>query len=153
MRGKIMGVVLLCHLIWVAFVRDDPELACIWTTCDVGFKTMLLPLHLNLVCNNYVELQCMLNFLWICGNMWLVCWIMYNLGLYIGWFEVLHDTQWTTRFIWAQVWQFNCSGGCYCTCALINWTILLYPRSLHLLYGVCQVVSKCEWTCVCLECP
>jgi hypothetical protein len=73
MRSKIMGVVLLCYLIWVAFVGDDLELACIWTKCDVGFKTMLLLLHLNLVCNNYVELQCM----------WTICELDVTCDLYV----------------------------------------------------------------------
>ena len=55
---------------------------------------------------------------------WL-CWMMYYLGLYVGWIEILCDTRWTTRFIWAQVWWFDCLGGCYYTCALINWMVLL----------------------------
>ena len=76
-----------------------------------------------------LELRCMTNYLWTCCNMWLVCWIMYDLGLYVGWFEILHDTWWTTGFIWAQVWWFDCLGGCYCTYALINWTVLLQLES------------------------
>jgi hypothetical protein len=75
-----IGMVLLYYLIWVSFVGDDLNLACNWTKCDVSFKTMLLPLHLNLVCNNYVEIRCILNYLWNGYSMWLVCWIMYDLG-------------------------------------------------------------------------
>ena len=40
-----MGKALLGYLIYDAFVGSDHELACVWTSvCDVGFKTILLPL-------------------------------------------------------------------------------------------------------------
>ena len=93
--------------------------------CDDGFKTIVFPLllYLNLGCNNsfrtprYVEL--LVN---LC-NMWLVFWILYDLGCVIGLFKILCDTWWTTGFIWAQVWQCDRFGGCHCTCALINWSV------------------------------
>jgi hypothetical protein len=31
---------------------------------------------------------------------------------------------WTTGVIWAQVWEFDCFGDCFWTCALIIWTVL-----------------------------
>jgi hypothetical protein len=65
MRSKTMCMVLLCYRILVAFVGDDPELACIWTTCDVGLKTMLLPLHWTWVVITYVNSE--------------VCWTIYEL--------------------------------------------------------------------------
>ena len=40
------------------------------------------------------------------------------------WFKVLRDTRRTNRLIWAQVWQCDHPGGCHCTCALINWSVL-----------------------------
>jgi hypothetical protein len=55
MRSKTMGMVLLCYRISVAFVGDDPELTCIWTTCDVGLKTMLLSLYWTWVVITYVN--------------------------------------------------------------------------------------------------
>ena len=81
-RSKAIGKALLCGLIYDAFVGLDHKLACIWTSvCDDDFKTIFLPLlHLNLGCNNSFELRCMLNYLWTLCNMWLVCWIMYDLG-------------------------------------------------------------------------
>jgi hypothetical protein len=30
---------------------------------------------------------------------------------------------WTTRVIWAEVWEFNLFGGCFWTCALIIWMV------------------------------
>jgi hypothetical protein len=32
---------------------------------------------------------------------------------------------WTTGVIWAQVREFDHFGDCFCTCALIIWTVLL----------------------------
>ena len=88
-----------------------------------------------------MELRCMTNYLWTYCNMWLVCWIMCDLGLYVGWFKILRDTRWTTGFIWAQVWWFDCLSGCYCTCALINWTV-----QLHKTRNTTWHAS--EWTCI-----
>ena len=63
-------------------------------------------------------------YLWTLCNMWHVCWIMYDLGCVIGLFKIFRDTRRTTGFIWAQVWQCDRYGGCHCTCALINWSVL-----------------------------
>jgi hypothetical protein len=35
----------------------------------------------------------------------------------------------TTRIIWAQVRKFECFGACFCTCALIIWSVLLQLAS------------------------
>ena len=45
----------------------------------------------KLSCNNFIETQMYENYLWTCCNIWLVGWIMYDLGLYVGLFEILHD--------------------------------------------------------------
>ena len=110
-------------------VGDDYEtgyvLNYVWCWC----QTTLLSLLLNLVCNNYVNsdvCEIFVNYDVTCD--WL-CWIMYDLGLYVGWIEILHDTRWTTEFIWVQVWWFDYLGGCYCTYALINWTVLWQARA------------------------
>jgi hypothetical protein len=55
------------------------------------FQITLLPLPFNLSCNNYVELRCILNYLWNGCNMWLVMLNHYDLGLYVGWFEMPRD--------------------------------------------------------------
>ena len=73
-----------------------------------------------------LELWCTMNYLWTLCNVWHGCWIMYDLGWYVGCFEVLRDTRRTIGFIWAQVWQRDRSSGWPCTCALINWSVLLH---------------------------
>jgi hypothetical protein len=55
---------------------------------------------------------------------WL-CWITTILagilvGLKSSWFY------WTTGVVWAQVREFDHFGDCFCTCALIIWTVLLH---------------------------
>jgi hypothetical protein len=61
--------------------NDHENGICIWTMCDVGFKTMLLSLlHWTWVVITLLELWCILNYLWTRWNMWHVCWIMYDLG-------------------------------------------------------------------------
>ena len=81
-RTKAVGKALLCGLIYDAFVGLDHKLACIWTSmCDDGFKTiLLLLLHLNLGCNDYFCTPMYVELLVNLCNMWLVCWIMYDLG-------------------------------------------------------------------------
>ena len=93
MRSKATSKAILCDLIYDAFVGLEHKLTCIWTSvCNDGFKTILLPLlHLSLSCINsfctpmYVEL--LVN---LC-NMWLVCWIMYDLGCMLG---IIRDPSW-----------------------------------------------------------
>ena len=58
--------------------------------CDVDVKLFCF-LYLNLVCNNYVNsdvCEKIVNYDVICD--WL-CWIMYDLGLYVGLFKIPHD--------------------------------------------------------------
>ena len=126
MRSKAVGNALLCCLTYDAFVGLDHKLACIWTSvCDDGFKTILLPLvHLNLGCNNSFRTPMYVELLVNLCNMWLVCWIMYDLGCmldYLRSFVILNGLLGLYR---AQVWQCDRSGGCHCTCALINLSVL-----------------------------
>ena len=105
-------------------------LACIWTKCDVDVKllcfaiwtwfviTMWTPIYVRyswtiseLWCNLWLVVLNHVNHVWS----WFVCWFVWD----ALWFYQ------TTRFIWAQVWRFDRFGDCYCTCALINWTVLL----------------------------
>jgi hypothetical protein len=55
---------------------------------------------------------------------WLVYWLVWN----PSWFH------WTTRVIWAQVREFDHFGDCFCTCALIIWTVPLHH--LYLIYYI-----------------
>ena len=130
MRNKTMGMVILYIISPLCFwLEMTVKTGYVSKLLLMSFRTMLLPLLLTDVVITMLELWCMTNYLWACCNMWLVCWIMYDLGLYVGWFEILRDTRRTTGFILAQVWWFDCLGDCYCTCALINWTILLQLAS------------------------
>ena len=103
-RSKAIGKVILCDLIYDAFVGLDHKLACIWTSvCDDGFKTIFLPLlHLNLGCNNsfhtpmYVESCMILVVYWIIQDpLWystdyrvymgssMIVWLLHRLSLYL----------------------------------------------------------------------
>jgi hypothetical protein len=90
------------------------------------------------------------SYLWtICEmgcNMWLVMLNHVWSWLYVGdlkSFVVSSDY----RFIWAQVWQFDHFSDCYCTCALINWTVLL--QKLLLMTVVHAVLlNHLPWSCV-----
>ena len=130
-RSKAVGKALLYCLTSDAFVGLDHELACIWTMCVM----MVLKLYYfcyyiwTWVVITHFVLRCMLNYSWTfvsCGlyvescTILVVCWQL---------FEIHRDTRWTTEFIWAQVWQCDRFGGCHCTCALINWSILPHPST------------------------
>ena len=63
-------------------------------------------------------------YLWTLCNVWHVCWIMYDLGcmlvesrpfVVLDGLSVYMGSSMTVRPL----------AGCYCTCALINWTVLL----------------------------
>jgi hypothetical protein len=46
--------------------------------------------------------------------------------------ELVWNPSWfrlTTGIIWAQVRKFECFGACFCTCALIIWSVLLQSSS------------------------
>jgi hypothetical protein len=102
--------------------------------CDVGFfKTMLLPLHLNLGCNNYVELR----------YMWTICELVVTCDMHVEsctifivcwrWFKILRDTWRTTEFIWAQVCACQRVSRDRHTWSCINWSVLW-----HLAYDASQ---------------
>ena len=104
---------------------------------------MLLPLLLNLGCNNSIETLMYENYLWTCCNMWLVV-----LNHVQSWFvcRFVRDPSWfhrTTRFIWVQVWRSDRFGDWYCTCALINWTVLLQRRNGRCIMGVLSGLKAC----------
>jgi hypothetical protein len=58
-----MGMILLSYLVYDAFVGIDLGTGMHLMKCGVSLQTTLLPLFMNLSCNNYVELRCMLNYL------------------------------------------------------------------------------------------
>ena len=65
-------------------------LAYIRTKCDVDIKLLCFR-YLNLVCDNYVNsdvCEILVNYDVTCD---LLCWIMYDLGFYVGLFEIPHD--------------------------------------------------------------
>ena len=69
-----------------------------------------------------------------------VCKLLWN----PSWFQL------TTGFIWAQVRKFDCFSYCFCTCALINWSVLWQFLSLCLdfaWYLGCSLVflGSCLW--------
>ena len=84
----------------------------IWTWFVITMWTPMYVRYLWTIC----ELWC---------NMWLVM-LNHVRSWFVCWF--VWDPSWfhrTTEFIRAQVWWFDRFGDCYCTCALINWTVLL----------------------------
>ena len=66
-------------------------------------------------------------------NMWHVCLIMYDLGCML---TVNRDPSWYSKdyrvYIGSSmiVWPLT---DCHCTCALINWTVLLQSHSLYVI--------------------
>ena len=135
MESKTKGIVILYHLIYVLLL--EMILNCyVFELSWCCFKTMLLLLLLNLSCNNFVETPMYENYLWTYCNMWLVV-LNHVRSWFVCWF--VWDPSWfhrTTGFIWAQVWLFDHFGYCYCTCALINQTVLLQYVS---------VIAGCLW--------
>jgi hypothetical protein len=116
---------LLVALVWKCFCG-------IWLWIDYVSKLLVLwswnyvaSATLNLVCNNLFEIRCMwaiASYLWnvVTGNV--LCWIMYDLGLLLVGLKSF-VISWTTGIIWAQVRKFDRSGDCFCSCALIIWTV------------------------------
>jgi hypothetical protein len=71
--------------LWTGYLS---ELLVLWFWNYVASAT------LNLVCNNLFELWCMwvpARYLWNVVTGDVLCWIMYDLGLFVGWFEILYD--------------------------------------------------------------
>jgi hypothetical protein len=63
-------------------------------------------------------------------NMWCVMWndailVVSKLVWNSSWFRL------TTGIIWVQVWKFERFGACFCTCALIIWSVLLHVESSY----------------------
>ena len=90
--------------------------------------------HVKLPCFRYFQTWFVIiirtlmyeNYLWTYCNMWLVV-LNHVWSWFVHWF--VWDPSWfhrTTEFIWVQVWWFDHFGDCYCTCALINWTVQLH---------------------------
>ena len=123
-ESKTKGMVILYHLIYVLLLEMILNLLCIWTILML-FQNYVASATSKLSCNNFIETPMYENYLWTCCNMWLVV-LNYVRSWFVRWF--VWDPLWfhrTTRFIWVQVWWFDRFSDCYCTCALMNWTVLL----------------------------
>jgi hypothetical protein len=92
--------------LWTGYVS---ELLVLW------FQNYIASATLNLVCNNWFELRCMwaaASYLWNVVTGDVLCWIMYDLGLLVGWFEILHDFvdhryhMCSSVEIWPLLWLF-----------------------------------------------
>jgi hypothetical protein len=75
-----------------------------------------------------------------CG---LLCWITTILAYMLvvwnpSWFR------WTTRIIWTQVWEFDHFSDCFCTCALIIWTVSWHTE--HLIFHQIKVSQMMNWS-------
>ena len=67
-------------------------------------------------------------YLWTLCNMWQLCWIMYDLGCML---TVNQDLSWYStdyRVYMGSSMIVQPLVGCHCTCALINWSVLLQYR-------------------------
>ena len=104
------------------------KLACIWTSVgDVDLKLYCFRYYIwTWYCNNYIWTPMYVEVLVNLCNMWLVCWIMYDLGCML---MVNRDPLWYLMDYWVYmgssmtVWPL---AGYHCTCALINWSVLLH---------------------------
>jgi hypothetical protein len=94
--------------LWTGYVS---ELLVLWFWNYVASAT------LNWVCNNLFELQCMwavASYLWNVVTGDVLCWIMYDLSLLVGWFEILRDFMdyqdymCSSAKIWLLRWLFLC---------------------------------------------
>ena len=103
---------------------DQRTSMCIWTrVCELNY---LLPLLYKTCFVITMTLRCCnlsANYLWNVVMYDVLCWITMILVLCKlvwnpSWFQL------TTGFIWAQVREFDHFGDCFCTCALINWSVL-----------------------------
>jgi hypothetical protein len=95
------------------------ELLVLWFINYVASAT------LNMVCNNLFELRCMwatASYFWNVVTSDVLCWIMYDLGLFVGWIKILCD--------FVDYWDYMGSSEeiqslrrLFCTCALIIWMV------------------------------
>ena len=135
--GMIVYAILSCCFCWIWLwnwlvfelsVCDGLKLLCfryLWTHVVI---TIWTPMY-----------EVIVNYLWNGCNMWLVMWIttilvVCKLVWNPSWFQL------TTGFIWARVREFDRFGDCFCTCALINWSVLWQLASeldstLNMSYG------------------
>jgi hypothetical protein len=100
--------------LWTDYVS---ELLVLWFWNYVASAT------LNLVCNNLFELWCMwvvVSYLWNVVTGDVLCWIMYDLGLLVVWFEILRD--------FMDYWDYMCSSV---KIWLLRW-LFLYLCSYNL---------------------
>jgi hypothetical protein len=97
----------------------------------------------------------------VCNNLWLrVCkWMSELLVKYYMWCLMLNDAilvvsklvwnpSWfrlTTGIIWAQVRKFERFSACFCTCALIIWSVMLHARRPTVRYKKISLVSCYVW--------
>ena len=124
-----------------AFVGCDQQAStCIWTRMyelnyllPLLYKTWFVITMTLMCCNLSV------NYLWNVVTCDVLCWItmilvVCKLVWNPSWFQL------TTGFIWAQVREFDHFGDHFCTCALINWSVLLQlvselDSTLNMSYG------------------
>jgi hypothetical protein len=103
--------------LWTSYLS---KLLVLWSRNYVASAT------LNLVCNNLFELRCMwavASYLWNIVTGDVLCWIMYDLGLFIGWFEILRDFMdyrdymcsnvkiWSLRRLFLYLCSYNLDGS------------------------------------------
>jgi hypothetical protein len=122
-RPSGMVSISVCHLECFCGILlrtgNVSELLVLW------FRNYIASATLNMVCNNLFELRCVwatASYLWniVTGNV--LCWIMYDLGLFVGWFEI-HCNFVDYRDYMGSSVEIQSPGDCFCTCALIIWTV------------------------------
>jgi hypothetical protein len=94
----------------------------IWTKCVC---VLCFCYFINSVCNKCDSVCCKwISELHVKCNVW--CVMLNDAILVVN--ELVWNPSWfrlTTGIIWAQVWKFEHFGACFCTCALIIWSVLL----------------------------
>ena len=124
-----------------AFVGCDRQAGtCIWThVCELNYLLPLLYKTWFVITMTLMGCNLSANCLWNVVTCEMLCWItvilvVCKLVWNPSWFQL------TTGFIWAQVREFDRFGDCFCTCALINWSVLWQLASeldstLNMSYG------------------
>ena len=123
----------LCSLIWMLLrvVISEPvfvfELGCVSQT--ICFRVLYNTCFVIMITLRWCNL--IANHLWNVVTYDMLCWITVILVVCkLVWNP--SRFQLTTGFIWAQVREFDRFGDCFCTCALINWSVLWqilgYPK-------------------------
>jgi hypothetical protein len=148
---------LLVSLIWNYFFDMTLDWLCIWTTSVVISK--LCCFRYFKLGNNSFELWCMwvaARYLWnvITGD--LLCWIIYDLGLFVGWFEILHDFvdyrdyMCSSAEIWSHRWLFLylCSYNLDGSVTLFNEILLFLIWFIFFVFFKYLLCSVCCVFCV-----